>query len=206
MKKVNYFILAMLALPLFTACTDNDETEPEVELEAVLVEDLYAPSTARDENGQPTGETPPFIYYSLESNSVVSSSSGDWDIAFKGTTIIVNNGVSGDGNAEASVLNGVIFDELESVPATAEFAIDTEEGNAIPTGSGNGWYLYDHTTHYVTPIAGMVILVKTNAGNYAKLEVLSFFKGNPPAEELDVANMYYYTFRYVLQSNGTMNF
>ncbi|WP_236252826.1 HmuY family protein [Echinicola sp. 20G] len=198
MKKVNYFILAMLALPLFTACTDNDETEPEVELEAVLVEDLYAP-------GAQSGGTE-FVYYSLENNAVVDSEDGDWDLGFFGTTIIVNNGVSGDGNAEAAVLDGLIFDELESVPTTAEFAVDTEEGNAIPTGSGNGWYFYDQTTHIITPLAGVVILVKTNAGNYAKLEMISYYEGNPAHEDIDPFAGGYQTFRYTLQSNGTMNF
>lgn len=200
MKKVNFIALAMMVLPLFTACTNDEDTEPEVdeELEAVLVEDLYAPDNR-------VGGTDS-VYFSLENNTIVSSKEDDWDIGFYGTKIVVNGGESGGGQVAATLLIETIFDELEMVPDDVVFRTDTKSDPAIPNDMGNGWWSYDYTTHFVTPIAARVILVKTNAGNYAKLEVLSFFKGNPPAEERKLADMYYYTFRYMLQSNGTMTF
>lgn len=200
MKKVNFIALAMLALPLFTACTNDEDTEPEVEeeLEAVLVEDLYAP-------GAQSGGTE-FLYYSLENNVVVDSKEENWDIAFKGTTIIVNGGISGNGSAKATFLTESIFDELNEIPSSVEFNVDTDQSMAIPTGSGNGWYQYDNTTHIITPLAAVVILVKTNAGNYAKLEMISYYEGNPAYEEIDPYAGGYITFRYMLQPNGTMNF
>ncbi|QDH80230.1 hypothetical protein FKX85_14745 [Echinicola soli] len=201
MKKVNFIALAMLALPVFSACTNGGDTEPKVkeELNAVLVEDLYAPGA--HSGGQDT------IYYSFESNEKIASQEGDWDIGFFGAKIFVNGGNSGDGKAEVALLKETIFDDLNAVPENAEFKVDTkEEGLAIPAQSGAGWYNYDSSTHFVTPIAGRVILVKTNAGNYVKMEILSFFKGNPPADEYELKDMYNYTFRYVLQPNGTKNF
>jgi hypothetical protein len=83
------------------------------------------------------------------------------------------------------------------------------ERNAIPTGSGNGWYTYTGATNLVAPIAGKVIVVKTAENRYAKFEILSYYKGAPasPAPEPAGADKdRYYTFRYVYQPNDTRVF
>ncbi|GGZ15938.1 hypothetical protein GCM10007049_05210 [Echinicola pacifica] len=200
MKKVNFIALLLMALPVFVACTSDDDTEPmvEEELEIVLVEDLHAA-------GAHSGGTDT-IYYSLENNAIVPNKEGDWDLGFFGTSIFTSGGVYGSGSAQAAVIEETVFEELKEIPTSLVLAVDTKEGLAIPTGMGNGWYNYDMTSHFITPIAGRVIVVKTNAGNYAKMDILSFFKGNPTTSEMALENMYYFTFRYVLQPNGTKTF
>ncbi|GAB2476795.1 MAG: hypothetical protein EP311_11860 [Cytophagales bacterium] len=201
MKTLVKPLFLFLSLGLFASCSE-DTPEPTVALEAVLVTDLAAPNDVIDRvTGQVTEERP-FQYFSLETNSLVSESE-DWDLAFKGTTIRVN----ASKNVRAAVVTG-IFEEITSVPASAVFATDTQSTFAIPTGSGSGWYNYNPATFTVTPIPGRVILVQTAAGNYSKIEILSYYKGNPPVAEINpmTTPSAHYTFRYVLQTNGSMNF
>ncbi|GMQ25909.1 HmuY family protein [Algoriphagus sp. oki45] len=201
MKTLVKPLFLFLSLGFFSACSE-DTPEPLVPLEAVLVEDLAAPNDVIDRvTGQVTEERP-FQFFSLESNSLVSESE-DWDLAFKGTTIRVN----ASKDVKAAIVTG-IFEEINSVPSSAVFATDTESTFAIPTGSGSGWYNYNPATFTVTPIPGRVILVQTAAGNYSKIEILSYYKGNPPVAEINpmTTPSAHYTFRYVLQANGSMNF
>lgn len=201
MKTLVKPLFLFLSLGFFSACSE-DNPEPAVPLEAVLVEDLSAPNDVIDRvTGQVTEERP-FQYFSLETNSLASESE-DWDLAFKGTTIRVN----ASKDVTAAIVTG-IFEEINSVPSSAVFATDTESTFAIPTGSGSGWYNYNPATFTVTPIPGRVILVKTAAGNYSKIEILSYYKGNPSVAEINpmTTPSAHYTFRYVLQANGSMNF
>lgn len=201
MKTLVISLFLFLTLGLFASCSE-DTPAPTRTLEAVLVTDLAAPSDVIDRvTGQVTEERP-FQYFSLETNSPVSESE-DWDLAFKGTTIRVN----ASKNVKAAVVTG-IFEEINSVPVSTVFATDTQSTFAIPTGSGSGWYNYNSATFTVTPIPGRVILVQTAAGNYSKIEILSYYKGNPPVAEINpmTTPSAHYTFRYVLQPNGTTNF
>jgi hypothetical protein len=195
------FLIPAIAIVLFS-CNNAQETEPIIPLEATLVEDLAA---ANDVINRVTGqviEIRPFQFFSLEQNQLVSESD-DWDLAFKGTTI--------RGNSEKEVSTAIvtgIFDQIDEVPASATFAQDTESEFAIPTGSGNGWYNYNPAANTITPIPGRVLLVKTSAGNYTKIEILSYYKGNPPAASIDpfTTPSAHYTFRYILQPDGTQKF
>ncbi|WP_228691469.1 HmuY family protein [Lunatimonas sp.] len=190
-----------------TSCNSSDDPQPEIVLEALMVENIYAPNDVIDRSTGEVIEARPFRYFSLENNQLVESQGGNWDIGFKGTTIIVNSGVSGSGSAQGTVATG-IFDEMDAIPASATFVSDGSEGLAIPTGSGNGWYNYNFQTHIVSPIPGRVLLIKTNAGNYAKIEILSYYENNPPLSEVNGLSTPspYYTFRYVLQPNGSTFF
>jgi hypothetical protein len=193
-------LISLLAVSIFS-CTE-DTPAPVVPLEAILVEDLAAPNDVIDRTTGQVTEAKPFQFFSLEENALVSENE-DWDLAFKGTTIRVN----ASKNVTASVITG-IFDEISEVPASASFTTDSGESFAIPTGSGNGWYNYNSATFTVTPIPGRVILVKTSEGNYSKIEILSYYKGNPPAAELNpmTTPSAHYTFRYILQPNGSTSF
>lgn len=195
------FIIPAIAIALFS-CNDDKETEPIVVLEATLVADLAAPNDVIDRATGQVIETRPFQYFSLEQNQIVSESD-DWDLAFKGTTVRVNSGKG----ASAAIVTG-IFDQIIEIPASATFVQDTESEFAIPTGGGNGWYNYNSSTNTITPIPGRVVLVKTSAGNYTKIEILSYYKGNPPVASIDpfTTPSAHYTFRYILQPDGTQKF
>lgn len=202
MKTIQKLIFTTSIAALLFSCDNTDDLIPTLPLEVTMVEDLAAPN---DEIDRTTGEVVvarPFQFFSLERNELVTENE-DWDLAFKGTTIRVNNTKS----VEAAIVNG-IFEEISEVPTNATFRTDSDNTFAIPTGSGSGWYNYNSATFTVTPIPGRVILVKTTEGNYLKLEILSYYKGNPPVEEINprTTPSGYYTFRYLLQTNGTSKF
>ncbi|MCF1749724.1 HmuY family protein [Mariniradius sediminis] len=202
MKTIQKFAFILGAATVLFSCDNADNNTPDLPLEAILVEDLAAPNDLIDRNTNQVLEVRPFQYFSLEKNELVAENE-DWDLAFKGTTIRVNN----TKNVNASIVTG-IFEEIKEVPASATFATDTETSFAIPTGSGTGWYNYNSATFTVTPIPGRVILVKTTKGNYVKMEILSYYKGNPPVEQIDprTTPSAHYTFRYILQPNGSTKF
>jgi hypothetical protein len=207
MNKWNTMLVGTFLLALSSSCGESEVVEPEIALQAVTVENLHAPGDLVDRNTGDIIETRPFRYFSLEDNQIVTSQDGDWDIGFKGTTIIVNSGSSGPGGAQAAVVTGT-FDEITSVPSAADFKSDGEDGMAIPSGSGSGWYNYNFTTHVISPIPGRIVLVRTTKGNYAKLEILSYYQDNPPLAEVDprTTPSPYYTFRFLLQPNGSLDF
>jgi hypothetical protein len=202
MNTMQKFISAAVLSATLFSCNNSEEQAPVLPLEATLVEDLAAPNDLIDRTTGQIIEERPFQYFSLEENTIVGENE-DWDLAFKGTTIRVNSAK----NVSSAIVTG-IFEEINEVPSTAVFAKDTDTSFAIPTGSGTGWYNYNPATFTVTPIPGRVILVKTTKGNYAKMEILSYYKGNPPVGEIDPMRTpsAFYTFRYILQPNGSTKF
>lgn len=206
--KFHLIATMFITLFAFTACNnDDDKQNIDIEPEEQVIENLHAPNDVIDRQTGEVIEENPFQYFSFAENKTVEGSNADWDIAFKGTTIIVNSGISGNGSAEVALHEG-IFEEITEVPANTDFKVDTQESLAIPTGAGNGWYNYNAQNHHITPKPGVVILVKTNSGHYAKLEILSYYKDNPPMSEVDAFTTptAYYTFRFVLQTNGSVEF
>jgi hypothetical protein len=163
--------------------------------------------TVRDIDAGGTNHT----LFNLETGHIVpiaDSATTKWDIGFKGTTIIVNSGVSGLGSVTAKV-ESTNFDDLLIAPNSG-YAQDDVSGNAIPTGSGNGWYTYvGPPTHIINPIDGKTIVVKTNNGKYAKLEIVSYYQGNPDLNQYTAfppsEPSKFYTFRYCIQQDGSDN-
>ncbi|MDR6564537.1 MULTISPECIES: HmuY family protein [unclassified Arcicella] len=194
---------ALVISTLFTACKKDDEVVVQP-VKSETVKDLAAdPTTSVSATGQPTG-TGKYTFFSFKNGIIASSDSATtkWDIGVRATTIITNGGGSGSGQGGAVVITG-IFDEIKEVPASATFAQDTKTTFAIPTGAGNGWYNY--ANGIITPAAGKVILIKTADGKYAKVEILSYYKGAPTTPTTtDVAR--YYTFRYVYQPEASTKF
>lgn len=200
--RVNALLLVSLMV-WGTSCDDSDDAQPKVDpLEASEVADLDATSTSK------------FTLYSFANEAVVAntdSATVKWDIGFRGTTIILNGGVSGPGAAAGQIIDG-IFDEIHQAPA-ADYAQDSETAKAI-TGSG-GWYTYTGTAsvpnHAVLPNAGKVLVLKTADGKYVKMEILSYYLGNPSTTTDEFADLTkrvasrYYSFRFLYQPDGTTN-
>ena len=155
MKTTVYSVLFFLLSFTLLSCGNDDTPEPVIPLEATLIQDLAAPNDVIDRTTGQVTQARPFIFFSLETQSIVTEAQ-DWDIAFKGTTIRVNSAK----NVTAALANG-IFEELKEVPASAQFATDTPTTFAIPTGSGAGWYNYNSATFTVTPIPGRVLFLGT---------------------------------------------
>lgn len=127
------------------------------------------------------------VYYDLETNQPVTKTNKSWDIAFNKTAIQLN---SADGKVEAQIVSGSNFDKLLKAPAGG-YKKDAAGSNAIPTGSGNGWYNYNMEDHTIQPIADRVLVIKTTEGKYVKLVVTSYYK-----DQKDFNPGGYYNFKY----------
>jgi HmuY protein len=197
----------------FFAC-DEEEATPDA-IVSTTVSNLAAdPPTGFNPNtGQPTGTTGKFKLFSFKTGEAVAnadSATNQWDLGFRGTTIIVNSPTSGPGTSVVQVVSG-IFEELVEAPLDGYKSDDKNATikNAIPTGSGNGWYTATGggpgSATVVKPIAGKIIVVKTADNRYAKMEILSYYK-DAPANPTGTEPSRYYTFRYVYQPNDTRSF
>lgn len=207
--KTKFLKLSLLALVLFTAsCSsddNNNDTIPAVETKKVS--DLYAPQTGGQ--GQAVGGA--FTKFSFSENKIVNND--NWDIAFRGTTIIVNGGdeigiadePTRTGSGAVSIVSGT-FASITAFPAAATFNQDGATVYAIPTGSGNGWYNYNTSTNIISPLAGKVFVVKTHDGKYAKFEILSYYQGAPANPDPATAVARYFTFNFAYQANSTTTF
>ncbi len=195
-----------------SACDSNEPSDDDFTGEATLVTDVAAdPGTGRDPNtGQLLGTTGHFTLFSLRENKIVSSgenfsaadsASSAWDIGFKSTTIIVNGGMSGPGQGAAIVVEGA-FEEMAMAPETG-YKADTAEGFAVPSGSGNGWYNYNPALMVLSPIPGRVIAVRTADGRYAKVRIISYYKGAPDPVDPFTHQERFFTFEYVFQPDGS---
>lgn len=196
------------------ACTKEEEVIV-VPVSAITVKDLAADTVTGlglDGRPQSAGTT---TYYSLVDNKVIPSTdaaSTKWDIAFSSTKILVNSGTSGPGVGGAFVHIGS-FDTFTSIPADSIFKTDNSNAAsfAITLGSGKAWYTYDGLTTLISPIAGRVLVIRTATGKYAKIEIISYYKGGvtlPASASVNdkLFKQRYYTFRYAYQPNGSKTF
>ncbi|MCK7589323.1 HmuY family protein [Subsaxibacter sp. CAU 1640] len=203
MNTIKFLTLAVLFIG-FTSCSSDDDNGTQLlEVESELVSNLQATQSA-DYTTNPPTITGEYIKFSFETGATTTGD--DWDIAFRGSTIIVNGGEatatdqpSRTGNGGAYIATGTLA-SVTSVDETLFNSDSSTSGLAIPTGSGSGWYNYNPTTHVISPIAGKIIVVKTNDGKYAKVEILSYYENGEPNAEL--SNSQFYTFNYVYQPNA----
>jgi len=215
MKKMMSKIAMGLGLSIALVACSKDEETIVVPVSAITVKDLAADTvTGLGVDGRPQSANTT-TYYSLVDNKVIASSdaaSTKWDIAFSSTKILINGGTSGPGIGGAFVYVG-LFDALKTIPADSNFA--TDNGNAasfaIPLGSGRAWYTYDGLTTLVSPIAGRVLVIRTATGKFAKIEIISYYKGGvtlPASASVNdkLFKQRYYTFRYAYQPNGSKTF
>ena len=223
MKKTVTGIFAAGIL-VFTACKKDDVTtvidktndgtfKVFTEGKITTVQNLIADTIiGLAPTGQPYGANK-FTFFSIENNKLIPSSDSattNWDIAFKGTTILTNAGTSGPGNGGGFVQIGT-FDDLAAVSVDSVFKTDAAPVYAIRTGSGKGWYNYDGASNLVTALPGRVLVIRTASGKYAKLEITNYYKKGitPAASATDaekLSSQRYYGFRYTFQANGSKTF
>ena len=198
MKSYIYILISCVALLTFS-CKENgcDPPVPASTIQSITVRNLAANPEA--------GGTGHYTFFSLKNNTIISESDSattNWDIAFNATTIITNSGTGGPGIVGVQLYTG-LFENLTEAPETGY--LQDGVSNAITTGSGNGWYNYNSTTHVISAIPGRILVVKTNDNTYAKIEILSYYL-NAPAAPVNTDISRYYTFRYVYQGDGTRKF
>jgi hypothetical protein len=223
MKKT-ILILGITMAIIFSACKNDTNTitaNTDNTFKIDTVRNLIADSVIANIPFTSQNQNPPpgaygygkYTFYSLRTNSIVPNSDSlntNWDLAFKGTTIRVNCGTSGIGNGGAYVYSG-LFGDLKTIDINS-IKKDTTNLNAIPTGSGNGWYYnVQNPINLITPIPGRILAIRTADGKFAKVEILNYYKGGitPASNASDSIKAFdarYYTFRYSYQPNGTPNF
>ena len=200
MKKIKFITVGIIILFSFSCEDDNNIG---IDTVSITVEDLYAPQ----EGNQGQSISGPFTKFNFE-DGVQTESETNWDIGFRGTSIIVNGGVSlgtddepeRNGNAAAYIFEGTM-DEMQIVD-TSLLTQDSESGYAIPTGSGNGWYTYSGSpTFLISPTPGKILVFRTHDNRYAKVEILSYYLGAPENPNAFTDPSRYYTFNYVYQPN-----
>lgn len=204
--KTIFFKLSILALVVVFSSCSNDDSNKTVALETKTVSNLNAPQTGGQ--GQPVGGA--FTKFSFSQNAVVTDNS--WDIAFRGTTIIVNGGdeigitdePTRTGIGAVSIVNSTLAG-VTAFPTSATFAQDLSGTYAIPTSGENSWYDYNSTTHIITAKAGKIYVVKTHDGKYAKFEILSYYKDAPATPDATSLSRFF-TFKFVYQANSTTTF
>lgn len=205
--KTNFLKLSILAFTLFIAsCSSDDDTPETVVLETKTVSNLSAPQTGGQ--GQPTGGE--FTKFSFSENKVVTND--NWDIAFRGTAIIVNGGAKigitdepeRKGSGAVSIVSGTLS-SVTAIPAASTFVQDGVKIYSFPTSGDNSWFNYDVATHIISAKAGKVFVVKTHDGKYAKFEILSYYKDAPATPDANSVSRNF-TFKFVYQSNSTTTF
>ncbi len=197
--------LAAIALILgFVSCSNDDDATPLLEVETETVANLHAPQSGGQ--GQPVSGA--FTRFDFETGAETTSET-DWDVAFRGTTIIVNGGESQGttdepertGDAAVYIADGTMS-TVTDVDASL-FTQDSASGFAIATGSGNGWYNYTGApSHLINPIPGKILVFRTTAGLYAKVEIISYYENAPAEPDAFSDATPYYTFNYVYQPNA----
>jgi len=203
MKTIKVLAL-VLVVSIIASCSSNNN-DIDLAVEAVSIENVYAPAET-DYTQQPPVVSGEYIKFDFDSGSLTTSDT-DWDVAFRGTTIIVNGGVasgavqepSRSGNAAVYIATGTIASVSDVDVSMLEQ--DDLSGFAITPGSGNGWYTYaGPPTHVIAPTAGKILVFRTTENKYVKMEILSYYKDAPSSptgtEESD-----YYTFNYVYNPN-----
>lgn len=157
-----------------------------------------------------------WLYHAADSLSWLKSK--EWDLAFTGpynSEIFLNNnsyalnpGYEGNASKTAVVLLKQPYANVTQAPGDEEFDRSEPKNTEIGTYSSekpNGWFGYDMSKHIMKRIPNNTYVLRLPDGKYAKLEILSAYKGNPPV----VTQLYwpapYFTFRYFVQQDGSRN-
>ena len=194
------YVFIVAAFFLTVACSDNETNNPTDDTpQSVMVSELNCDTTG--------GKI--WTFYSLRENKEIDqadSATSKWDIAFDKTNIICNSGVRGPGNGAIQLLKGVNFADLVEAPESGYFTEDELTPLAIEKSNPEKWYNYSGPpNHVITPKPGFIIVLKTADGKYAKIRIISYYKGAPAVPDLNSIARYY-TFEFVYQSDGSRNF
>jgi len=207
MQKFN-LLLAVLIL-FFTSCEKSSNNDIIIDEDVITFVELNA--SQYDVNILDSLVTGKFEKFSFSEGDTVIHE--NWDVAFSGTTIIVNGGDSYSvnqpertGNAAVYIATGVMSD-IRTIDLS-KLEQDNTSGPAIVDDlgiSGNGWASYDMSTHIISPIAGRILVFRTHDNKYAKMEIVYYYDSpTPDPSNGDYGG--YYTFNYVYQSDEGLTF
>ncbi len=152
---------------------------------------------------RPEDKFGPFIKFDLEQGKI-SESSTEWDIAFRYATIIINGGEKTgrkdepERNAQASAyIEKKAFEKVQKLDER-KLQQDKSKNLAISDDVMNksGVWFYNMKEHYVLPLSGCTIMIKSRNGKFYKMQIRSFYLGAPALPQPADESYGYYTFRY----------
>jgi len=211
--KYTSFLFLCISFLFFTSCEKSSNEQILWWHNADIVELDASDYTL---NISDTSSAGSFVRFSFIEGGVVTHD--NWDVAFRGTTIIVNGGDKAHNDQPDRIGNGAVYiatstmSQLNSVDTT-RLLQDNSVGSAILNNvtvddlgvSGNGWASYNFEAHLISPIPGRVLVFRTHDNKYAKMEIIYFYNTlNPKPSQGDYGG--FYTFNYVYQVDGTTNF
>jgi hypothetical protein len=203
--------VALFAIITVSSCT-KEEVKPQLEDgSSTVVNDLPGDVGSTITSGFKT------FYFSFTTNAKVDTSQKQttaWDIAFAreyNSYVSINNGSNssslgyGGTGKGAMVIVNQAYDKVTEAPADAEFTSNGVTAVGWDSGNGNGWYFYDLKTHIAVPVKNRTFVLRTAEGKYAKVELVSMYKGAPNVvTDLNWPTPYF-TFRYYVQQDGSRN-
>lgn len=225
LNKINTLALGLM----FVACSKEEDLGKSLEDgKSTVIYDLAGDTKASISNGIDGKEKRPFytFLYNLEqkkqiwirtkADSIRWFHTQEWDLAFSGNyngDIQINNkkysdtpGYGGTVSNTAIIRINQPYESVGTAPSDAEF----DQSNIATIGwavesSSPGWYSYDISSHIMKAFPNRTYALRLASGKYAKLQIISAYKGNPPA----VSDLYwpapYYTFRYFIQQDASRN-
>ena len=184
-----------LSIFFILSCDDSSDL---MSIEAMMVTNLYTPEFIG--NG-PNQQSANFIKFSFKDQTTTEGD--DWDIAFRGTEILVNGGFPGTNNEpeRTGLAAGYItIGNYGGIKSVNENLLnqDSETQKAIPSTNG-GWYEIDNNA--ILPYSDKTLVFKTHNSRYAKVKIVSFYKDAPENISSFSSKPEYYTFSYTYQPN-----
>lgn len=221
-------IFTLTAILMTTGCSKDNSSPSLEDGKSTIIYDLAGDTKASVANGIDGKEQRPFytFLYNLEQKKQIWIRSKEdslrwfktkeWDLAFTGNyngDIQLNNkkykdtpGYEGIVDNTAIILLNQNYESVNIAPSEREF----DQSNISTIGwakssDSPGWYSYDLSTHIMKAYPKRTYALRLSNGKYAKLQILSAYKGNPPA----VSDLYwpapYFTFKYFIQQDGSRN-
>jgi hypothetical protein len=194
MKKKMFFAVLVVGSFWAQSCTKDEFVAAPVESKEILV------------GGSATSGN--FLLYNLTTGEVVpnsDSATNKWDFGLRFEKFIINSNASGPGIASVQIVDALL-DNYSTAPELG-YRYDTTVTNLAIKGAD--WYNYDPVTRTFAPKAGKLFVFKTNAGKYAKMEMLSADptddNGNPVVPPTRPTKIKY-KFRKAVQADGSRNF
>lgn len=210
---IKLVLTAICMIAVMASCT-KDEIRPELEDgKSTVIKDL--PGDVGNTVGSGKAFEP--FYFSFKTGlktDTAKKTTLEWDIAFAkeyNSYVSINNGTStgsfgfgGLGKGAMVVLNQA-YDQVKEAPADATFSNNGITAAGWDSGAGNGWYFYELKTHIAVPVINRTYVLRTADGKYAKLQLISMYKGAPATVSDLNWPAPYFTFRYYVQQDGSRN-
>jgi hypothetical protein len=185
----------------------EENNQDEIPFREVI--NLYAPRFALSQiNGINIIKGAPFVKFSFtqgENGSIVETDSENWDLAFRGKTIILNGGNSNKDNVlrtkkVKALLLDQAFEEVINIPEESKFHQDNNESYVL----GTNWYTYSIEALLAIIPKEITIIIKTHDHKYVKMKIRSYYRYETrlSAKNSLLREPGYYTFEFKIAQDN----